>query len=116
MNRLQAWLPLLALAFAAGCAAPAGGPEAAMDTLRGGELYRTYCIACHTAQVHWRDKRLVRSWDDLLFQVSRWQRISGQDWSREEIDDVAAYLNALFYDVPCPKVGCGSSTLPLKRS
>lgn len=117
-NRIRSWLPACALALAAGCAAPAGAPEPkpVLDTLHGGDLYRTYCIACHTAQVHWREKRLVKSWDDLLFQVSRWQRIAGQDWSRDEINDVAAYLNALFYDVPCPQVGCGSSTLPLKRS
>lgn len=118
MNRFRAWLQVCALALAAGCAAPADGPETkpAMDALRGGDLYRGYCIACHTAQVHWREKRLVKSWDDLRYQVARWQMIAGQDWSRQEIEDVAAYLNALFYDVPCPQVGCGSSTLPLKRS
>lgn len=110
-NRIRAWLPVCALALAAGCAAPAD-KQAATDMLRGGDLYRTYCIACHTAQVHWREKRLVKSWDDLHFQVSRWQRVAGQNWSREEIDDVAAYLNRLFYDVPCPRTGCGSAALP----
>ena len=75
--------------------------------MRGGELYRTHCSACHTAQVHWREKSLVHSWNDLRYQVSRWQRIAGQNWSREEIDDVAAYLNQLFYQAPCPAPGCG---------
>lgn len=108
-NRFQAFLPVFALALAAGCAAPTGTPESrpAVDMLLGGELYRTHCIACHTAQVHWREKRLVKSWDDLRFQVSRWQRVAGQNWSREDIDDVAAYLNRLFYEVPCPLPGCG---------
>jgi hypothetical protein len=107
-HRIRAWLPICTLALAAGCAAPAGAPESkpSADTLRGGDLYRTHCIACHTAQVHWRDKRLVRSWDDLLYQVSRWQRIAGQDWTRDEITDVAAYLNRAFYDVPCTLPGC----------
>ncbi len=106
--RIRAWLPVFALALAGGCAAPAGGPESkpAADMLRGGDLYRTYCIACHTSQVHWREKRLVKSWDDLRFQVTRWQHIAGQNWSREEIDDVSAYLNRLFYDVSCPLAGC----------
>lgn len=108
---LRAWLPLCALALAAGCAAPAEKP-APPDMARGGELYRAYCNACHTAQVHWREKRLVRSWDDLLFQVSRWQRTAGLNWSREEIGDVAAYLNRVFYDIPCPKTSCGSAALP----
>jgi hypothetical protein len=107
--RTRAWLPVFALVLAAGCAAPAGAPESkqALDMLRGGDLYRTTCIACHTAQVHWREKRLVQSWDDLLYQVSRWQKIAGQDWSRDEINDVAAYLNGTFYEAPCPQPGCG---------
>jgi len=67
---------------------------------RGGDLYQDDCNACHTAQVHWRDKRLVKTWDDLRYQIARWQRISGQNWSREEIDDVAAYLNREFYGLP----------------
>jgi mono/diheme cytochrome c family protein len=97
----QAWITIFALALAAGCTSPPPQAEAsAISAERGGELYRDNCNACHTAQVHWRDKRLVKTWDDLRYQVSRWQRISGQSWSREEIDDVAAYLNRVFYDLP----------------
>ena len=115
-NRIRASLSIFALALAAGCAAPAGVPESkpVLDMLRGGDLYRSYCIACHTAQVHWREKRLVQSWDDLLYQVSRWQRIAGQDWSREEINDVAAYLNGTFYELPCPQPGCGGRNVSAK--
>ncbi len=101
----------LALALLAACGAPAAKPESPQrteaDMMRGGELYRTHCSACHTAQVHWREKSLVHSWNDLRYQVSRWQRIAGQNWSREEIEDVAAYLNQLFYQTPCPAPDCG---------
>jgi len=76
---------------------------------RGGDLYRDNCNTCHTAQMHWREKRLVRSWDDLLFQVTRWEGISSLGWSQDEIADVAAYLNTLFYDLPCPIAGCRGS-------
>lgn len=104
---LLAW----ALGYFAGCGAPASKPEwperAAADMLRGGELYRLHCIACHTAQVHWRERSLVRSWNDLRYQVSRWQTLSRQDWGPDEIEDVAAYLNRLFYQTPCPVPGCG---------
>ena len=83
---------------------------------RGGDLYRDSCNACHTAQVHWREKRLVRTWDDLLYQVARWQGIADLRWSQEEVADVAAYLNAVFYDVPCPVPGCrGSGVTGLGR-
>jgi hypothetical protein len=104
------WLPFcaLALALAAGCAAPAD-KSSPPDQAHGGELYRTTCIVCHTAQVHWREKRLVRTWDDLTFQVSRWQGIAGLAWTREDIADTAAYLNAIFYDLPCPVAGCRGS-------
>lgn len=104
-----------ALALLAGCGAPASQPELpqrfSADMMRGGDLYRTHCIACHTAQVHWREKTLVHSWNDLRYQVSRWQRIAGQNWSREEIDDVAAYLNQIFYQTPCPVRGCGGPSV-----
>ena len=35
----------------------------------------TACAACHTTQAHWRDKRVVRSWGDLVYQVTRWQQV-----------------------------------------
>jgi mono/diheme cytochrome c family protein len=105
------WITVCTLALAAACASPPPEQPATpiVSAQRGGDLYRDNCNACHTAQVHWREKRLVRSWDDLLFQVSRWQAIAGQGWSRDEIADVAAYLNGVFYDLPCPTSGCRGS-------
>ena len=73
---------------------------------RGELLYGTACAACHTTQAHWRDKRVVRSWGDLIYQVTRWQQVAGQSWSAEEVADVAAYLNRRFYGLPCPTPGC----------
>jgi len=32
---------------------------------RGELLYSTHCIACHTAQVHWRDKKQATDWELL---------------------------------------------------
>ena len=77
------------------------------DEQRGRLLYETACVACHTTQAHWRDKRVVRSWSDLLGQVTRWQQNAGQNWSAHEIVDVAAHLNDRFYKLPCPVAGCG---------
>jgi len=80
---------------------------AAADVQRGRLLYETHCIACHTTQAHWRDKHIVGSWADLLYQVTRMQKNAGQDWGSTEISDVAAYLNELFYKMPCPSPDCG---------
>jgi mono/diheme cytochrome c family protein len=76
------------------------------DAQRGRLLYETQCSACHTAQAHWRDKRVVQSWPGLLAEVARWEKTAGQNWSESDIDDVAAYLNGLFYKLPCPAAGC----------
>ena len=75
---------------------------------RGELLYVTHCIACHTTQVHWRDRRLVSDYPSLVAQVVRWQGNTGLGWTREEISAVARYLDATFYhlpDAPPPKRG-----------
>jgi len=77
------------------------------NEVRGRLLYETACIACHTTQAHWRDKRIVQSWPELLYQVTRWQHNAGQNWSGAEIVDVGAYLNHRFYNLPCTLAGCG---------
>jgi mono/diheme cytochrome c family protein len=69
---------------------------------RGELLYATHCIACHTKQVHWRDQRIVTDPSSLTAQVARWQKNTGLNWSSEEIQDVARYLNATVYRFPDP--------------
>lgn len=99
---------VIATLLLAGCTAgaprEATGPAA--DAARGQLLYETACAACHTTQAHWRDKRVVRSWGDLIFQVTRWQQVAGQNWEADQVADVAAYLNRRFYGLPCPTPGC----------
>jgi mono/diheme cytochrome c family protein len=64
---------------------------------RGELLYATHCSACHSEQIHWRDKRLVSDWNSLVSEVGRWQANIGLVWSTDEIADTARYLNAAFY-------------------
>ena len=119
--RIGTSIALLAVALVAGCcsAGPADttadAPAVAaqlLDARRGQLLYEAQCIACHTKQVHWRDASLVNSWSDLVVQVDRWQTNAGQQWGNPEILDVAAYLNAIYYKVPCPTLGCrGDATV-----
>jgi hypothetical protein len=82
-----------------------------LDVGRGRLLYDTHCLSCHNREVHWRDRSIVGSWSDLVAQVVRWQNNAGQHWATSEVGDVAAYLNALYYRMPCPVIGCsGAST------
>ena len=47
------------------------GAEPANDASRGELLYTKACVACHTTQVHWRDKKLATDWKSLQAQVGR---------------------------------------------
>jgi mono/diheme cytochrome c family protein len=91
----------LGLALSA-CSVPPPEPatSASADAQRGQLLYEAACVECHSTQAHWRDKRLVRDWPGLVHQVTRWQAIAGQNWRREEVADVAEYLNQRFYKLP----------------
>lgn len=73
------------------------------DAVRGELLYTTHCIACHSDQIHWPNKKLVTDRKSLRSEIDRWQVVSGLLWNNEDIADVARYLNALY----------GSSSIPL---
>ena len=76
------------------------GAQTVPEATRGELLYSTHCIACHTAQVHWRNNKLVTDWTSLQSQVRRWQGVSKLAWSNEDIAQVARFLNARYYHFP----------------
>lgn len=78
----------------------AAAEDTTADKWRGELLYTTHCIACHTAQAHWRIDRLATDWTSLKFQVKRWQANIALGWSENDVIDVASYLNGLFYHFP----------------
>jgi len=90
---------LLALAVwfvAAGTAsAQVRAPQA-----RGELLYSTFCVECHTTQMHWRDKRIATDLPGLRAQVRRWQGNIGQNWEQKDIDEVTNHLNRTYYKLP----------------
>lgn len=72
--------------------------EQMSSRLRGELLYSTHCSACHTAEIHWREKNLATDWNSLKVQVNRWQIYSELGWSDNDIIDVTLYLNITFYN------------------
>lgn len=76
-------------------------PGAAAQT-RGELLYGTHCLACHSTQMHWREKKQVTDWPSLRAHVRRWQAAGQLAWSDDDIEEVARYLDALFYRLPPP--------------
>ena len=69
---------------------------------RGELLYATHCVACHTTQVHWRDRRLATDWNSLQAQVVRWQAAGSLNWSDDDIVAVTQHLNERFYGFKTP--------------
>lgn len=70
---------------------------AACAQSRGELLYSTHCVACHTTEVHWRDRRLATDWPSLQAQVRRWQAVAALDWNEDDIEAVARHLNERYY-------------------
>ena len=77
--------------------------QAPSEPSRGELLYSTHCLACHSTQIHWRDKQAAQNWVGLKVQVRRWQITTGLNWSEDDITEVATYLNAQFYQFPLPQ-------------
>jgi len=63
-------------------------------------LYSTNCGACHTTEVHWRERKLAKDWTSLQAQVTRWQSNAKLAWSENEILEVTRYLNGRYYHFP----------------
>ncbi|NEX62339.1 c-type cytochrome [Noviherbaspirillum galbum] len=68
------------------------------DLDRGQILYENHCMTCHTQDMHWRERRLVTDMDSLRHQVRRWQDVARARWREEDIEAVARYLNAMYYN------------------
>jgi mono/diheme cytochrome c family protein len=94
------------LACAASLLLLALGPAGAADPERGKLLHGTFCLGCHGDSVAKRENRAARSYAELRRQVARWQAVSGLGWESQDVDDVAAYLNAAYYKLPCEGSGC----------
>lgn len=93
--------------------AAAGAGAAAQTTpvpSRGELLYTTHCVACHNAQIHWRDKRSVGDWAGLLAMVRHWQAQAGLGWGDADIEEVARHLNRLYYRLPAGGERVGALT------
>jgi mono/diheme cytochrome c family protein len=91
-----------ALMFAATLVA---GQSSRVGDERGELLYSTYCIGCHTTQMHWREKKLATDWRSLRYQVRRWLENVAPGLDEEGITAIARYLNDLYYHFPVTDAG-----------
>ena len=88
--------------------APAAAPKApAPGAGRGELLYATHCKACHSEQVHWRDRKAATDWPRLKAEVQRWQAAARLGWREPDVVAVARYLNETVYHLPQTDDGLG---------
>ena len=76
---------------------PAQKPPAFPTPSRGQLLYDNHCTTCHESLVHIRIRQQVTSMPSLRNQVTRWAAYAKLRWSKDEIEEVARYLNTQFY-------------------
>jgi mono/diheme cytochrome c family protein len=85
------------VAIAAGVLLAGCNSSVAQSFDRGQALYENHCLSCHEATVHTRDTRRATSVAELRKWVSTWSFHASLDWSSEEIDDVADYMDRRYY-------------------
>ena len=76
----------------------------AADVQLGEKLHQDNCISCHVSMaggdgsgLYTREDRRVNSFDSLVTQVNRCNVNLGVGWFDDEVEAVAAYLNANYY-------------------
>ncbi len=74
-------------------------PAWAQDAQRGKLVYETHCLACHYERIHKRDpsRSLVRTFPQLQLEVAQRAAYTGRRFAREDLDDIAEYLNRSHY-------------------
>jgi mono/diheme cytochrome c family protein len=94
---LLAALPFCALSSAAQAAAPGDGPEQSLQ--HGKALHAKHCTGCHDSSVYTRPDRKMDSLDALKDRVELCENAAGVTrlWTKEDVSDVVAFLNANFY-------------------
>lgn len=74
-------------------------PASAQDAERGKLVYETQCLTCHYERIHNRDpsRSPIRTLPQLRVEVAKWAAQTGQRFTVEDLDDIAAYLNRSHY-------------------
>jgi mono/diheme cytochrome c family protein len=86
-----------AVAAIAACAALLSPAiSAAGDPLKGARLHES-CLGCHGTELYVPPRAKVKSLAALKKETERWNDRMNPKFSRQEVEDLVAYLNATFY-------------------
>lgn len=67
------------------------------DATVGKQLHDTQCVACHDAKLYTRKERRVKTLGGLIAQVEICNRQLKKELSRDQTNNLVAYLNEAFY-------------------
>jgi len=88
---------LIALAALLLCVSP--DLRAAGDAQRGEQLHRD-CEGCHRTELYVPPRAKVKTLADLRKEVARWNDRMNPKFTKQEVEDLVAYLNRDFYRFP----------------
>lgn len=86
-------LPLFFLIAVPGIATAAG------DVTRGASLHES-CLDCHGTELYVPPKAKIKSLAALKKEVNRWNDRYNPKFTKQEVEDLVAYLNRNFYRFP----------------
>lgn len=88
-------------ALLAGCAAFALSLTAAAagDPARGAKLHDD-CLGCHGTELYVPPRAKVKTLSALKKETEKWNDRMNPKFSKQEIEDLVAWLNATFYKFP----------------
>lgn len=77
------------------------------DEGRGAALYASHCVSCHDSLMHMQGDRRTGSYSGVADKVRFYSELQRLEWTQQETDAVAAYLNGAYYHFPMPGVDEG---------
>ncbi len=77
----------------------AGHAVAAGDAARGAKLHED-CLGCHGTELYVPPQAKIKTLSTLKKEVEKWNDRMNPKFTRQEIEDLVAYLNRDFYKFP----------------
>jgi mono/diheme cytochrome c family protein len=77
----------------------AGVAQAAGDPARGEKLHRV-CLQCHGTELYVAPRAKVKTYKALVKEVERWGDYYNPRLSKQDVEDLVAWLNQDFYKLP----------------
>ncbi|HSN41894.1 MAG TPA: hypothetical protein VLT92_17095 [Burkholderiales bacterium] len=75
---------------------PAAGAAGAGDAARGATLHRD-CMGCHGTELYEPQRAKIKTLSALKKEVDKWNDRMNPKFTKQEVEDLVAYLNRDFY-------------------